>query len=202
MYWDDMAYAHFPGANASDTNHETLITGPVNASKPAGFYKNLFALSSWWSEQLGSEGMMELSLPSPSVTNGTYLRMQAVHAIVRSMITRQDTWHPRYGTTPGFGSDNMHGLPDVFISTATAALEMGAMVYARGVIDNQFTHYVRDDGMIFHHGMEVPASSRCLTVLAAYHSYSADHELLLKHFEKAKALATWLTYRRRCTRLA
>jgi hypothetical protein len=30
MYWDTMAYAHFPGANASDTAHQTLITGPVN----------------------------------------------------------------------------------------------------------------------------------------------------------------------------
>ena len=196
MYWDDMAYAHYPGANTSDTDHETLITGPVNASKPAGFYKNLLALSSWWTEQIDNEGMMQLSLPSPNSTNGTYLKTQAIHSIVRSMITRQDTWHPRYGNTPGFGTDNMHGLPDVFISTATAALEMGAMAYGKGVIDNYFAFYVRDDGMLFHHGMEVPASSRCLTVLATYYSYSGDQDLLLKHFGKAKALATWLSYRR------
>jgi hypothetical protein len=44
---------------------------------------------------------MEMELPSPASTNGTYLKMQAIHSIVRSMITRQDTFHPRYGTTPG-----------------------------------------------------------------------------------------------------
>ena len=36
----------------------------------------------------------------------------------------------RYGTRPGYGSDALHGLPDVFTSTVTAALEMGAMPYA------------------------------------------------------------------------
>ena len=62
----------------------------------------------------------------------------------------------------------MHGVPDVFTSTATAALEMGALVYAKGVIDNQFRHYVRADGMINHRGMQVPASCRILTILALY----------------------------------
>ena len=67
-----MAYAHFPGANASDTAHQTLITGPVNFSQPAGFYANLLSLRRWWSAELEAEGMMELSLPSPASTNGTY----------------------------------------------------------------------------------------------------------------------------------
>lgn len=134
MYWDSMAYAHFPGANESDTNHETLITGPVNASQPAGFWANLLKLKEWWEEQLEAEGMMKMSLPAPSSTNGTYLSAQAVHSIVRSMITRQAVFHPRYGTTPGFGADNLHGLPEIYTSTAIAALEMGAMEYAKGAI--------------------------------------------------------------------
>jgi hypothetical protein len=132
LYWDSMAYAHFPGANASDTDHQTLITGPVHASKPVGFWANLLKLREWWDAQLDDEGMMHMSLPSPSSTNGTYLRTQAVHSIVRSMITRQAVWHPRYGTTPGFGADNLHGLPEIYTSTAMAALEMGAMKYAEG----------------------------------------------------------------------
>jgi hypothetical protein len=141
--------------------------------------------------------MMELELPSPRTTNGTYLKTQAVHSIVRSMISRQDTWHPRYGTNPGFGEDATGGLADVFTSTATAALEMGAMAYARGVIDNGFRFYVRSDGMVAHRGMALPASCRMLTVLALYHSYSGgDEAFLLSHFEKAKALAGWLAYRR------
>ena len=64
------------------------------------------------------------------------------------------------------------GLVDVFTSTATAALEFGAMAYARGVIENQFEFFVRDDGMINHHGTELPSSARVLTVLALFHSYT------------------------------
>jgi hypothetical protein len=197
MYWDAMAYSHFPGANDSDTAHQTLITGPVNASQAVGFYKNLLALRKWWAAELAVEGMMELSLPSPASTNGTYLKTQAIHSIVRSMITRQGVFHPRYGTTPGFGTDSDHGLPDVFTSTATAALEIGAMVYAKGVIDNQFQHYVRYDGMLNQQGVQLPASCRILTILALYYSYSSGaDEFMLQHFDKAKALATWLMYRR------
>ena len=141
---------------------------------------------------------MELSLSSSASTNGTYLKTQAVHSIVRSMISRQDKWHPRYGTTPGYGEDTLHGLPDVFTSTATAALEMGAMVYAKGVIDNQFQLYVRFDGMINHHGEQMPTSCRILTMLAQYYRYSRrDHDFLLSHLDKAQALANWLAHRRK-----
>ena len=68
MYWDSMAYAHFPGANASDTAHQTLITGPVTPSQPAGFYANLLEVRRWWEAELSAEGMMELELPSPAST--------------------------------------------------------------------------------------------------------------------------------------
>ena len=33
-----MWFSRFPGANATDTAHQTLATGPANASTPAGFY--------------------------------------------------------------------------------------------------------------------------------------------------------------------
>ena len=29
---------------------------------------------------------------------------QATHALVKSMISREGTWHPRYGVSPGYGS--------------------------------------------------------------------------------------------------
>ena len=200
MYWDTMWFARFPGANKSDTYHQSLITGSFNYSQPSGFYTALLEQRRFWDAELAAEGMMSLSLPSPSSTNGTYLKTQAVHSIVRSMITRQQKWHPRYGTRPGYGSDALHGLPDVFTSTVTAALEMGAMPYAKGVIDNQFKFYVRADGMMNQKGMALPASARVLTLLALYFSYSGgDNEaqaLLLQHFDKAEALANWLLSRR------
>ena len=40
-----------------------------------------------------------------------------------------------------------NGFEDVFTSTAMAAVEWGAMPYAKGLIENQFSHYIRDDGL-------------------------------------------------------
>eukprot|EP00966_Prymnesium_polylepis_P056116 1298149-Prymnesium_polylepis.1 len=65
---------------------------------------------------------MELQLPSDSGTNGTWLVQQARFAIVRSMISRDDTWHPRYGVIPGYGITLQDGFEDTFTATATGAL--------------------------------------------------------------------------------
>lgn len=203
MYWDTMWFSRFPGSNATDTTYQTLVTGPANASSSAGFYAALIELRQWWRDELAAEGMMKVQLPSPTSTNGTYLAMQAVHSIVKSMITRQRTFHPRYGVKPGFGSDSTHGYPDVMSSTVTAALEMGALPYAKGVASNYFQHYVRDDGMLHLQGVALPATCRILTTLAMLHGYMSNggddgdgDALLLTFFPKAKALAEWLASRR------
>lgn len=99
--------------------------------------------------------------------------------------------------TPGLGNENLHGLADVFTSTATAALELGAFAYARGVIDNYFTHYVRSDGMSYNQGVELPSSARSLTVLALYFWYSGvDDKEFLEYFDKARAVAELLQFKR------
>ena len=137
------------------------FAGPVNATSGSAFYRTLLDNRRYWDAELAAEGMMQLSsLPSPPSTNGTFLHQQAVHSIVRSMITRSNTWEPRYGVCPGFGAADFYGLQDVFTSTATAALEFGAMVYARGVVDYQFKHYVRADGMIWFRAEEARPAER------------------------------------------
>ena len=99
--------------------------------------------------------------------------------------------------SPGYGSVKYNGLPTVFIATVTAALEVGALAYARGVIDNHFRYYVRDDGMGWHSAEELPASARSLTALALYHRYSGDTgDFVLQYFDKARALADLLLARR------
>jgi hypothetical protein len=168
-----------------------------------------------------------------------------------------------------------NGFEDVFTATALAAVEVGALPYAKGLIDNQFSHYIRDDGGTNYRANEVaqqvrrprrhyrllmlllllvvvvvtfvffvsscfpgccsvpcitvnmplrctaqhhtPAlhcatphpcaalrnttaliehQARMLSILALYHSYSADDAFMLKHFGRAKALADWLSARR------
>jgi hypothetical protein len=54
----------------------------------------------------------------------------------------------RYGVAPGYGYVKYNGLQDLFTATATAALEVGALPYARGLIDNQYQYYIRDDGAV------------------------------------------------------
>lgn len=197
MYWNSYWFSRFPGANESDTAKQTLITGPANATSASEFYSTLLSNKQWWEAELKKEGMMSLELPSPATTNGTWLELQARQAIVRSMISRENTWHPRYGVKPGYGDISHDGLLEVFTATATAALEYGAMPYAKGVIDNQFSFYVRDDGMVWYRATELPASARMLSILAMYRSYSGgDDAFLLKHFRKAQALAELMISRR------
>ena len=86
LYWDSYWYSRFPGANASDTQKQTLLTGPVNATSSSEFYSALLASRKWWTAELEREGMMQLHLPSPGSTNGTWLERQAKKAIVRSMM--------------------------------------------------------------------------------------------------------------------
>ena len=71
------------------------------------------------------------------------------------------------------------------------------MLWARGLIDHQFKHYVRLDGMIHYRGEEIAQSARMLTILALCYSYDiCDADFMLQHFEKAKGLAGWLIGRR------
>lgn len=170
--------------------------GPEQSATAAGFYANLLQVRRYWDAELDAEKMMTASLPAVGGTNGTWLVQQAVNSIVRAMVVRRETWHPSYGVSPGYGWWGQNGFQDVFTSTATMALEWGALPFARGVIDNQFENYVRHDGLINYRATEVPSCSRFLTLLALYHSYSNDTALLLKHFSKAKALAGWLMHRR------
>ena len=168
---------------------------PELMGNASGFYENLLWARTWWRDELATEGAMQLQLPDTPATNGTWLHLQAVHSIVRSMITRDDTWHPRYGVLPGYGVTLQDGFEDVFTATATAALEWGAMAYARGVIDNHLRFYVRNNGMVSYRAEELAQFGRMLTIFALYTSMSGDDALLLGHFGKARALAELLLYR-------
>ena len=109
---------------------------PELMANASGFYANLLRVHRYWAAELAAEGMMSVQLPEAAATNGSWLREQAVFSLVRSMISRDNTWYPRYGVLPGYGVTLQDGFQDTFTSTATAALEWGAYPYARGVIDN------------------------------------------------------------------
>eukprot|EP00966_Prymnesium_polylepis_P014580 336583-Prymnesium_polylepis.1 len=189
-YYDTFWWSNVPGGGfggpTPPIDHGTPVVRPTAAT----FYAVLLENRRWWDAELAAEGMMELSLPSPRSTNGTWLAMQATHNLVLSMVTRNEKWGPRYGVLPGYGITMQDGFEDVFTSTAMAALEWGAMPYSKGLIDAQYRHYIRDDGLINYRAEELAQQARMLTILALYHGYSGgDAPFLLAHFDKAKALA-------------
>jgi len=102
---------------------------PELMANASGFYGNMLKVKRYWDAELAAEGMMEVQLPATPTTNGTWLAHQSVFSFVRSMISRDNTWHPRYGVIPGYGITLQDGFQDTFTSTATAALEWGSLPY-------------------------------------------------------------------------
>ena len=168
---------------------------PELAANASGFYTNLLWTRDWWDAELAAEGMMDLALPTAGGTNGSWLVQQAHQAIVRSMISRDATWHSRYGVLPGYGISLQDGFQDTNTATATGALEWGAVPYAHGVIDNWLRFYLRNDGMTTYRSEELAQSGRMLTIFSLYVRMTGDSELILRHFGKVRALGQWLLYR-------
>ena len=104
QYWDTYWYSRSPITKN--------WVPPDKIAGADGFYENLLLTRQYWKQTLADEGMSELLLPSKSggATNGSWLHTQATHAIVRSMISREDTWHGRYGVLPGYGVSLQDGF--------------------------------------------------------------------------------------------
>ena len=168
---------------------------PELQANASGFYGNVLAVKRFWDAELMAEGMVQVALPAAADTNGSWLVQQARFALVRSMISRDNIWEPRYGVLPGYGIAFQSGFQDTFTATATAALEIGAFPYARGVIDNWLRYYARADGMVTYRAEELAQSGRMLSIFALYVSYTGDVQLVLTHYDKIRSLAEWLLYR-------
>ena len=108
-----------------------MLTCAKYADVATRFYTNMLATMSYWEKELAAEEMVQLSLPDTTLNNGTWMVNQAYFSVVRSMISREDTWHPRYGVMPGYGISLQDGFEDTFTATAMGALEMGAFPYAK-----------------------------------------------------------------------
>ena len=113
QYYDTYWYSYSPIT--------TRWMRPEMMANATGFYTNMLLVQRYWEKELAAEGMMKLELPPSSATNGEWLKQQSIFSFVRSMISREDTWHPRYGVTPGYGISLQDGFEDTFTSTATAA---------------------------------------------------------------------------------
>ena len=76
------------------------------------------------------------------------------------------------------------------------ALEWGLYGYAKGVLDNWLTYFIKDDGFVLYRGLEMAEHGRMLSNIAQYYQYTGDGDLLLKHLDKIKGIG-WLLNQRR-----
>lgn len=86
QYYDTVGYS--AGAYRTDAASETAHD----------FYRTLLAQERYWDEVLG-EGMV-VSLPSTAGADGQMFSDFANHSLIRSMITRSNTYFPNYGVLP------------------------------------------------------------------------------------------------------
>ena len=64
---------------------------------------------------------------------------------------------------PGIGAD---GFQEIFTATMMASLEWGCYDYARGVLDNWLTYFIKDKGFVLYRGLEMAQHGRMLTNIA------------------------------------
>jgi hypothetical protein len=190
LYFDSFAYV--PSWCASDTL--------ADCDAPSNYYSAMLDTHFFWEKTWETEQRMELSLPErPADTDGKLLATQASYSLVLDMITRtgHEMW-PRYGTAPGYEQPGIgaDGFQEIFTATMMGALEWGMFGYAKGVLDNWLTYFIKDDGFVLYRGLEMAEHGRMLTNIAQYYDYTGDGELLLKHLDKIAGIG-WLLNKRR-----
>ncbi|HKW61143.1 MAG TPA: hypothetical protein VJN89_01245 [Candidatus Acidoferrum sp.] len=152
---------------------------------PEAFYRALLVFAEYWERQLRDAS--PVSLP-----DDTYVNMSR-HAIARELMVRPGGVYPKYGAVDRdyYGSE-YDGFQDIFTSAVYTNLEWGRFHAAQQIIDNYFSDFVDEKGMINMRGPETAQFGLTLSLLARYYSYTRDTALLQKHRTKIEATAALL----------
>jgi hypothetical protein len=139
QYYDNYAYT----AGAFQGPDQVPASGePPNSIIANEFYAAVLEQRQFWEDEFEREGLFRLSLPPSTQTDGVTLQSMLHHGIIRDMITRKNTFFPKYGVLPnGYAMPEADGFPQTFIASMTMALETGAMQYAEGVLANWLQYY-------------------------------------------------------------
>jgi hypothetical protein len=161
----------------------------TESREPSAFFSDMLALTDSWSREFAPA--MKVEVPDAR------LQALAQYSLVRALITRTGAF-PKYGALDrNYGGSEHDGFQDTFNVEATALLEWGLFDRAREIIDNYFTHFVRDDGSLLYRGPETGQYGRMLTVVADYFRRTQDADLLVKHRARIDAIARLLLAQRR-----
>ena len=152
---------------------------------PQGFYRALLVFAEYWERQLQDASSVSL----PDETYGNMSR----HAVARELMVRPGGVYPKYGAVDRdyYGSE-YDGFQDIFTSAVYTNLEWGRFNETRQIIDNYFSDFVDQKGMINMRGPETAQFGMTLSLLARYYSYTRDAALLRKHLPKIEATAALL----------
>lgn len=161
---------------------------PPRRRAPAAeqFYRALLAFALYWEKQLSD--MSKVSLPAEEISD------MAKHAVVRELMVRPGGVYPKYGAVDRdyYGSE-YDGFQDIFTSAVYTNLEWGRFEQAKLIIDNYFSDFVDDKGMVNMRGPETAQFGMTLSLLARYFQYTGDRALLEKHRKKIVATAELLS---------
>lgn len=153
--------------------------------QPEEFYRALLDFAEYWDLQL--QDCAEAELP-----DNAWIDLSK-HSFARELMTRPGGIYPKYGAVDrDYAGSEYDGFQDVFTSAISTNMEWGRLDRARLYIDNYFTEYVDEKGMIDMRGPETAQFGMTLSLLARYFNYSGDGVLLLKHRAKIEATAKLL----------
>jgi hypothetical protein len=153
--------------------------------RPEEFYRALLAFAEYWEEQL--HDFAPASLPQDVWVD------ISKHSFAKELMTRPGGVYPKYGAVDrDYAGSEYDGFQDVFTSAVYTNLEWGRVDTARLFIDNYFSEYVDEFGMIDMRGPETAQFGMTLSLLARYFNYSHDGGLMLKYRSKIEATAKLL----------
>jgi len=153
--------------------------------RPEEFYRALLAFAEYWQRLL--DDFAPTSLPQNEWVD------LSKHAFVKELMTRPGGIYPKYGAVDrDYAGSEYDGFQDIFTSAIYSNMEWGRLDTARLFIDNYFSEYVDEKGMIDMRGPETAQFGMTLSLLARYFHYTGDSALLLKHRTKIEATAKLL----------
>ena len=153
--------------------------------KAEEFYRALLAFADYWKQQL--HDVAPTSLPQNAWTD------MSKHAFAKELMTRPGGVYPKYGAVDrDYAGSEYDGFQDVFTSAIYTNMEWGRLGTARLFIDNYFSEYVDEKGMVDMRGPETAQFGMTLSLLARYFNYTRDSALILKHRAKIEATAKLL----------
>lgn len=153
--------------------------------KPEEFYLGLLEFAEYWDRLM--QDLVAITLPDASWSN------IVTHAFVKEQIVRPRGTYPKYGAVDrDYYGPEYDGFQDIFTMSLYANLECGRFAQAHDVLDNYFSEFVDEKGMINMRGPETAQFGLTLSLIARYYNYTHDQALVHKHREKIEAAAVLL----------